>query len=259
MMRPLFFGGSERQLFGAYHPPLQPRAIAHAALLCAPGPQEYMHTHWAYRRLATLLSKAGVHVLRFDYFGTGDSSGDVEEGSLDQWQSDIRRAEHVLRELSKAERTSLVGYRLGAALAWRSSGSAAHRPRDLVLWDPVVHGTSYLDELYAAEAAFASRLFYFPKLERPAKELAGYVLPREQRLATERVDLLAEPLPNATRVHLYVGRETQQTQALEQRLRAQLKRFTYEHVPEEGALGSGSLLSTKVLHVIAAALAADGR
>ncbi len=75
MTLPLFFGDPARQLFGVYHPAAEGNAAERAVVLCAPSPQEYMPTHWAYRRLAALLAKAGVHVLRFDYFGMGDSAG----------------------------------------------------------------------------------------------------------------------------------------------------------------------------------------
>jgi hypothetical protein len=37
-----------------------------------------------------------------------------------------------------------------------------------------------------------------------------------------------------------------------------LKRFTYEHVPEEGAKGSGNLLSNRILQAIGTALSAEG-
>ncbi len=216
-----------------------------------------MFTHWAFRRLAALLAGAGVHVLRFDYFGTGDSAGSSDEGTLAAWIDDIALAERTLRELSNASRSSLVGYRLGAVLAWRACRILATRPRDLVLWEPVVRGANYLEELHAVERKRASRLLYFPHLRRPALELAGHPLTPSQRLATEATDLVSEELPRATRVHMYLSRETADSRALSSRLAREVKRFSFAHVPEEGASGSGSLLSSVVLRVIAAALSSE--
>lgn len=255
-MRPLFFGPPDAQLFGAYYPAAS-RRDAQAVVLCPPAPQQYMLTHWAHRRLAAILAGAGAHVLRFDYFGVGDSAGGSEAGTLEIWEKNIHTAQEALLELSGAQRTSFVGYGVGAVLAWRASRSAADRPRDLVLWDPVVRGQGYIRDLCAAEGAFASRLLYFPKLERPPAELAGHPVPRALRIATEAIDLVAEPLPAATRVHLYVGRETPDVRALAARLRGELRRFSFELVPEEGSRGSGALLSHRILQVIGAALTPD--
>jgi pimeloyl-ACP methyl ester carboxylesterase len=213
-----------------------------------------MRTHWAQRRLAAILSKAGFHVLRFDYFGTGDSAGGSGAGTLAHWQEDIQLAGAKLRELAGTARVSMVGYRLGATLAWRASQTDEHRPRHLILWDPVIRGATYLHEVHVAETTFASRLLYFPE---PNGDLFGYPFAAAERAATKAIDLLIEPLPKATRVHLYVGRETDETRRLSSRL-GELKRFTYEHVPEEGAKGSGNLLSNRILQAIGTALSAEG-
>jgi pimeloyl-ACP methyl ester carboxylesterase len=216
-----------------------------------------MLTHWVQRRLAALLANAGQHVLRFDYFGTGDSAGATDGGSIDQWEDDIRLAEAKLRELSGVDRLSLVGHRLGGALAWRAAAKMERRPRHLVLWDPVVRGKTYLDELRGADAAYASQLLYVPPQTEPVTELFGHPLPDALRRSTEALDLVREPLPAATRVHLYVGRQDEEIRALSSRLSESLKRFSFEHVPEEGRGGSGNLLSKRVLEAIRAALSTE--
>ena len=72
------------------------------AVLCAPWGQEYMRTHRALRQLATQLDRAGIHVFRFDYFGTGDSSGDSDAGTPLRWIEDIRSAADEPRGASPA-------------------------------------------------------------------------------------------------------------------------------------------------------------
>jgi len=52
----------------------------------------------ALRTLAALLAREGFHVLRFDYYATGDSAGESSEGSLSEWRANIVTARDDLRE-----------------------------------------------------------------------------------------------------------------------------------------------------------------
>jgi pimeloyl-ACP methyl ester carboxylesterase len=251
----VFFGAPSAALFGVFHEPARRAADGVAVVLCPPAPQQYMLTHWAHRRLAALVADAGLPVLRFDYFGTGDSAGDVEDGTLEAWERNVGEARAAARALAGADRTSLVGHGLGAVLAWRAARADGDRPRDLVLWDPVVRGPAYLEALTAAERAFASRLLHFPDLGAPPRELGGHTMSPAQRAATESVDLLTEPPPAAARVHLYAGAETPGVTALAERLGREVRRFTYEHVPDEGAREGRHRLSHRVVQTIARAVA----
>jgi uncharacterized protein len=145
-----FFGESGRQLFGAYHAPPPTVAGRGAALLCPPWGQEYLVSHRIYRRLAVRLSESGYHVLRFDYFGTGDSAGTREDGDLTTWYDDAVIALDELRDMSGFQSVATFGIRLGAVVAWQlaTSRSDVHTT---VLWDPVVHGRDYVRELMAAQ------------------------------------------------------------------------------------------------------------
>lgn len=145
-MNTFYFGASARPLYGAYHPPVS--AARGGVLLCYPFGQEYMRAHRAFRQLALLLSQRGCHVLRFDYSGTGDSGGDADGASLAQWRRDIAAAIDELKESVGLPRVSLVGLRLGAALMTEVAAERDDVER-LVLWDPVVEGAAYLDEVRA--------------------------------------------------------------------------------------------------------------
>lgn len=107
-----------------------------------------MRTHRALRQLALHLTKAGFDVLRFDFSGIGDSAGDNELASLLAWQADTALAIDELKDTANVKRVSVVGIRIGASVAY-----LATRERDdidtVVLWDPVVHGKEYVDELIA--------------------------------------------------------------------------------------------------------------
>ena len=145
-MIPFRFTGTRGALFGAYH-------VASASesglgvLLCNPFGQEAIRSHRMFRVLAARLARGGSPSFRFDYFGTGDSDGEDEEVSIGQWTEDLLAADEELRRRSGCLKVSWAGLRLGATVAAITS-SVAHRPPDsLLLWDPIVNGSAWLDEL----------------------------------------------------------------------------------------------------------------
>ncbi len=146
-----YFGAG--QLLGALHQPQRLRPRSTAVLLCNPFGEEASRSHRIYRVLATQLERAGFSALRFDYAGTGDSQGDSADARIDGWLRDIDTAAAHLRAVSGATRIALVGLRFGATLAALASqrGLAV---RHLLLWDPVVSGAAYLQELIAQHRSY---------------------------------------------------------------------------------------------------------
>lgn len=149
-MTPFFFGPAERRLYGVYHPPAPANRTALQVLLCAPFGQEAVRTHRLHRLLAEQLARQGFHVMRFDYHGTGESSGEDTEGSLAQWQEDILAAQEELGRRTRARETVWVGARLGGTLALLASARSATPPLRIVLWEPVLDGPTYVQELAVA-------------------------------------------------------------------------------------------------------------
>ena len=88
------------------------------------------------RHLATKLSQAGFHTLRFDYFGTGDSAGDLIDADLTGWEGNAESAIEGLKDIAGAPRVTLVGMRIGATVAARAAARLADEIEALVLWDP---------------------------------------------------------------------------------------------------------------------------
>jgi pimeloyl-ACP methyl ester carboxylesterase len=137
-MTAFHFGSRERRLFGYYEPAPANFSKVQAALLCHPLGNEQVFAYRAFRQLAARLVRSGFHVLRFDYFGTGDSYGDTGEGNLPSWCDDIETAMEELKEITGAMKVDVVGLRLGANLSARV---AFHRPEEinkLILWEPLV-------------------------------------------------------------------------------------------------------------------------
>jgi pimeloyl-ACP methyl ester carboxylesterase len=149
-VNPLYLGSGERRLFGIYEPPAVKRAHPRAAVLCYPWASEYVNAHRSMRHLATKLSQAGFHTLRFDFFGTGDSSGDLVDADLIGWEGDTGSAIEGLKDIAGTPRVTLVGMRIGATVAARAAARLADEIEALVLWDPIVSGPEYLRSLNIA-------------------------------------------------------------------------------------------------------------
>lgn len=153
-MNPFYFGSGQRRLFGVYTPGRgggRPRAI----VLCHPWGPEYLRAHRSMRMLGAMLTTAGFHVLRFDYFGSGDSGGNDTDVDLAGWRADIEMAMEELQETTGASKVSLVGLRLGATLAASVAAKRAPAVDAVVLWDPVVSGAEYLRELWQTARGLA--------------------------------------------------------------------------------------------------------
>ncbi|MDM0011238.1 alpha/beta fold hydrolase [Variovorax sp. J22P168] len=146
-MIPLTFGPERRRLFGFFHPPEVASTRSDAVLLCAPMGHEALRTHRFYRLLAVRLARRGIPVLRFDFYGTGDSPGDDEEGDLEGWRGDLRAAHRELIARSGATKVVWFGSRLGATLAAQAAADTQPMPVKLVLWEPVLDGARYLQAL----------------------------------------------------------------------------------------------------------------
>ena len=184
LSRPFFFGGSDRRLFGLYTP-AEGRPANQGVVLCNPWGPEALRAHRSYRILAEALARNGVHVLRFDFFGTGDSGGDGRTGGLDGWIDDAVTAIVELRTLTGARRMGVVGLRLGAAIAV-AAGARDGSVRSVVLWDPVWDGRAWLDWLVASSDGDAARKGR--GVEALPEEIEGFPLPAEFRGGLAAID-----------------------------------------------------------------------
>jgi pimeloyl-ACP methyl ester carboxylesterase len=214
-MRPIHFGKSKSPLFGIHHAPIalpagsSPLGAAPAGaapsrpgavLLCNPFGQEAIRAHRIYAVLAQKLSRLGNHVLRFDYTGTGDSSGEVEEGNQAQWIDDVLEAHEELTATAEVNRVSWVGLRYGATLAVLAAEKVPRALADVVLWDPVVSGAAYVNELVEMHAAFMREDLQGWKPGADAgSETLGFPLDANLRGAMAELDLAAAPRRPKTR------------------------------------------------------------
>jgi len=173
-------------------PRLRPRGAA--VLLCNPFGEEAVRAHRAYRVLARRLDEAGYPTMRFDYAGTGDSSGEAGEHGVADWLEDIAAAADALRAESGQSRIVVVGLRLGATLAALATQRGLLRPAHLLLWDPVVDGAAHLRDLERAHRDYlrAELGDAAPADDgAPLSELLGTPLSASLRDALTAIDLAA--------------------------------------------------------------------
>ncbi|MGU3501261.1 serine aminopeptidase domain-containing protein [Mycobacterium sp. C31M] len=141
---PTWFGTAEAALFGVLHCPSGGQSRG-GIVLCPPLGKEHVDTYRGLKLLAQKLAVAGFAVMRFDYAGTGDSTGrQGAETAITDYLDSIAVAARYLRDCG-VPTVSLIGLRAGALLA------AAVAPTltgsvDLALWDPVTDGRRYLRE-----------------------------------------------------------------------------------------------------------------
>jgi exosortase A-associated hydrolase 2 len=148
---PFFFAREDARLFGILHSPQGP-AKPLAFVMSHPFGEEKLWSHRVFVSCARALAERGHAVLRFDYCGAGDSSGMSADTSLASHLADLQAAIRTLEQrIPSVERIGLIGLRLGASLAAVLLESTNDSPRlrsvPLVLWDPILDGDAYFQEL----------------------------------------------------------------------------------------------------------------
>jgi hypothetical protein len=82
-------------LWGMLHRPAPDSARGVCILLLSPGIKGRVGPHRLYLKLAQPMVAAGFHVLRFDYYGLGDSEGALEERQMADMYNSIQGGRYV--------------------------------------------------------------------------------------------------------------------------------------------------------------------
>ena len=219
-MRARYFGPAARRLFGIFDEPVPGRACELGTVLCYPYGADYDSAFRSFRILAARLAKAGIQVLRFDYLGTGDSAGDVEDASLPEWIDNVCTAVHELRRSYELPEVALVGLRLGASLAALAAAECQNVDR-VVLWEPVIEGGEYVRTLRTLHRGWLEDEWREGRETLSADdEVLGYRLTDRLRGELERVSLLTLPKAPAPYVHILSQTASSAHERLTERLRA---------------------------------------
>jgi len=183
---------------------MRPAASDWGVVICYPMGAEHLFSYRGCRQLAIQIARAGFPVLRFDYYGTGDSEGSGEDVSIAGWIEDIGRAAAELR--SHGPRLVCVaGLRFGATLASmfadRCGGVDA-----LVLWSPITSGRAYIlehEDCHCKTRAGTpeGELLGYPFPPALREEICGIALPPHGPQPT----LLIEPEADSEPFHWLEG------------------------------------------------------
>lgn len=232
-LEPFYFGTPSQPLFGCYHFPKAGTGRELGVVLSYPMGEEYIRFHRAFRQLAERLSLVGFPVLRFDFYGCGDSAGETKDGRVAQWLSDVSTATQEIKRRSHIEKVCLVGLRFGGTL---SAMVGVDRPDidAMVLWDPVVGGKDYLEELTRLHLEMLTRAHVKPTPHLGSEnrtELLGFPMTDAMLKDIERLNLLAIPKKPANNVLLVESHEQTDQELYVNHLKSLDVQVTYQQIP----------------------------
>jgi exosortase A-associated hydrolase 2 len=195
-----FFLKTERgQRFCLFH---APAGVCRGAVLYVPPFGEEMNKA---RRMAALQARAlaarGFGVLQLDLYGSGDSSGDFGEARWDLWKQDLALGQQWLLE-RLGQPVSLWALRLGALLALDYARQAVLPVANLMLWQPVHSGATFLTQFLRLriandmlsedkEKGGGTKALRDALRAGQSLEVAGYELAPEMADAIESLDAAA--------------------------------------------------------------------
>ena len=186
--RPHYISVDGHYLFAWHHSPRPAARRGAAVVLCPSLGGEYVRVYRFWRDLAESLADIGFDVFRFEYEGTGDSSGDLDEAERPEaWLRNIAHVIAEARTVTRSREVALVGLRVGATLALHAAATCGGVDR-LVLWSPFRSGKAYVRELKALGRLTADP-HAAPGDPGPDIHAVGYILPGPVAAALERVDL----------------------------------------------------------------------
>ena len=161
----------DKNLFGFYHRPAENSDKKKGILICNPVFEDRI---FAYRFLVNFAREAcskGYHIFRFDYYGYGDSEGDVTETSISSMLTDIKDALDIFSH--KVSDICVLGYRMGATLSALFAEKHVNIKK-IVLWDPIVKVDKYIQE--ALRQAISTQTVIFKKILITRDEIINNIL-----------------------------------------------------------------------------------
>jgi alpha/beta superfamily hydrolase len=148
-MQVCYFGTDSHRLYGVIHNGVDYAKTA--LVLCAPFGEEMVATYARFANWSKQLAEQGIPILRFHFYGTGESGGGSVDFTLESAIDDACTAFEFARKRTAPLRLGYFGVRLGATIAVLA---ALRQPVDLLMmWSPITNVQQYMRELFRAQLA----------------------------------------------------------------------------------------------------------
>lgn len=163
-----FINTRGRQLYSVLQPARQSQDRQHGILLVPPLGNEQRRIQRPMRSVMQHLSRRGYTLLRFDWHGTANSSGEsLDMSSIEPWLENI---EDAAAELAKhCDQYDLVALRTGALLASQSH-LADNTPRSRIYWEPVFSGVQWLNDLQTLQRGILADTYRFLRARKANRD-----------------------------------------------------------------------------------------
>ncbi len=158
-------------LLGFVHLPSPSKRIGF--VFCHPFAEEKNCCHVIIAQTAREMAKQGYPVFRFDMSGCGDSEGELEQATVDQWIEDIDCAIDVFKTRTGVEKVVLWGLRFGSGLAFHYAERHIDQCSSLLLWQPIFDFPVYFKHFMLQ--GFADRLIPGKNSDRPIGTLVAKI------------------------------------------------------------------------------------
>lgn len=197
--KPFFLNADSGKRFCLYYAPLPGRECRGVFIYVHPFGDEMNKSRRMVAMQARAFAAIGFGVLQMDLFGCGDSSGEFGDARWNVWKQDLFVAMNWLGDRVNAP-VSLWGLRLGALLALDFARSWENTIDQIVLWQPVINGESFMNqflrlrlanEMLAAGVdggkATGTRTMRNQLANGETLEVAGYELAPDLAMAIDRL------------------------------------------------------------------------
>jgi exosortase A-associated hydrolase 2 len=158
--------------------------------------------------LAERAQECGIDALVPDLTGTGDSTGELRDATMDIWRGDLRTCVRWLLERG-VETLDMLAIRFGALLLGQFEPDVPVTSGHLVLWQPVASGRQLVNQFirlrFAAGLIEGGDTVDSSSLRETMRregslEIAGYELSNDLACALEALELRVQPAHRFGRV-----------------------------------------------------------
>ncbi|PNS08135.1 serine aminopeptidase domain-containing protein [Solilutibacter silvestris] len=175
-IEPLLLPQGDGHLFAVRHRCAMP--LRARVLLCPPLLHEHARSYRFFAQLAEHWARHGIEVIRFDYSGSGDSSGSTRDFASAGAIRDIRHVWDALVPVEEGVPRIICGVRMGSLFA--AHAIAGGLDADMAWWwQPALSGAAWVDALEMIDARERQSPSRFPLRTGPQArvgELMGYDL-----------------------------------------------------------------------------------